>query len=67
MHWLRHGAQPSETVSKLLTITGAWDEFRAQREPEAAAAEQTPPEVAAAPPEPDLVLDDAPAEEEDSQ
>ena len=61
VHWLRHGAQPSETVSKLLTITGAWDEFRAQGEPEAAAAENTP-EIAAAPPEPDLVLDDAPPE-----
>ena len=25
--WLRQGAQPTETVRKLLQITGAWDEF----------------------------------------
>jgi len=27
LHWLRHGAQPTERVQKLLTISGAWDEF----------------------------------------
>ncbi|HSH22785.1 MAG: 30S ribosomal protein S16 [Actinomycetota bacterium] len=26
--WLRKGAQPTETVEKLLKITGAWDQFR---------------------------------------
>ena len=26
--WLRNGAQPTETVEKLLKISGAWDEFR---------------------------------------
>ncbi|WP_419920674.1 30S ribosomal protein S16 [Candidatus Poriferisodalis sp.] len=67
VHWLRHGAQPSETVSKLLTITGAWDEFRAQGVPETAAAAEAPPEAPEPPPEPDLVLDEAPADEEDSQ
>ena len=25
--WLRHGAQPSERVRKLLEISGAWDAF----------------------------------------
>ena len=25
--WLRQGAQPTETVRKLLQTTGAWDEF----------------------------------------
>lgn len=66
VHWLRHGAQPSETVSKLLTITGAWDEFRAgpsqaASADNASAASQdapAPPEV-----EPDLVLDDAAGDE----
>jgi small subunit ribosomal protein S16 len=27
--WLRNGAQPTETVEKLLKICGAWDEFKA--------------------------------------
>ena len=26
--WLRKGAQPTETVRKLLVISGAWDEFK---------------------------------------
>lgn len=29
--WLRVGAQPSETVEKLLKISGAWDEFAASK------------------------------------
>ena len=28
VRWLRNGAQPTETVEKLLKISGAWDEFR---------------------------------------
>jgi small subunit ribosomal protein S16 len=28
VHWLRHGAQPTERVQKLLQISGAWDEFK---------------------------------------
>ncbi len=27
VHWLNHGAQPSERVEKLLKITGAWEAF----------------------------------------
>ena len=27
VHWLRHGAQPTERVAKLLKISGAWEEF----------------------------------------
>jgi small subunit ribosomal protein S16 len=27
LHWLRHGAQPTERVEKLLKISGAWEEF----------------------------------------
>jgi small subunit ribosomal protein S16 len=26
--WLRKGAQPTETVEKLLKISGAWDQFK---------------------------------------
>lgn len=29
--WLRNGAQPTETVAKLLKITGAWDAFEAAK------------------------------------
>ncbi|MHB8466799.1 MAG: 30S ribosomal protein S16 [Acidimicrobiales bacterium] len=29
LRWLRVGAQPTETVHKLLRISGAWDEFKA--------------------------------------
>ena len=41
VHWLRHGAQPTERVQKLLQIVGAWDEFKgnAPATPAAAAAE----------------------------
>ncbi len=27
--WLRKGAKPTETVEKLLKITGTWDQFKA--------------------------------------
>ena len=26
--WLRKGAQPTETVQKILKISGAWDDFK---------------------------------------
>ena len=29
VRWLSDGAQPTETVQKLLQISGAWEEFRA--------------------------------------
>jgi len=28
LKWLRNGAQPTETVGKLLKVTGTWDEFK---------------------------------------
>jgi len=28
LHWLRHGAQPSAQVEKLLRIVGVWEEFK---------------------------------------
>ena len=68
VHWLSHGAQPSDTVSKLLTISGAWDEFRSQGSSEPAEAISPPDAPGSEPPPPpapvpDLVLDDpAPAE-----
>ena len=29
LHWLRNGAQPTETVEKILKISGAWETFTA--------------------------------------
>ena len=31
--WLRNGAQPTERVQKLLTVSGAWSEFTGQAPP----------------------------------
>lgn len=38
LHWLRHGAQPTERVEKLLQISGAWEAFRGGAAAPAAAA-----------------------------
>ena len=43
LHWLRHGAQPSERVQKLLAISGAWAEFTGEAGPSAVVAE--PPAI----------------------
>lgn len=37
LHWLRHGAQPTERVEKLLKISGAWEDFTG-KDPAAPAA-----------------------------
>ncbi|MGH8997304.1 MAG: 30S ribosomal protein S16 [Acidimicrobiales bacterium] len=36
LHWLGEGAQPTETVAKLLKISGAWEAFAELRTPRAA-------------------------------
>ncbi len=46
VHWLRHGAQPSERVQKLLEITGAWSDFKAGKTPEEIKAAAPAPEPA---------------------
>jgi small subunit ribosomal protein S16 len=33
VHWLRHGAQPTERVAKLLKISGAWTDFTGEAPP----------------------------------
>lgn len=33
LHWLQRGAQPSDTVKKLLQISGAWSEFTGEAPP----------------------------------
>ncbi|MFN7015824.1 MAG: 30S ribosomal protein S16 [Fimbriimonadales bacterium] len=30
LHWLRVGAQPTDTVERLLKITGVWDKFKSE-------------------------------------
>lgn len=79
VHWLRHGAQPTETVEKLLRISGAWEQFTGKPlEPvvypekksvaSAAAEEEAPAEEPAAeeeaPAEEPAAEEEAPAAEE---
>ena len=47
VHWLRHGAQPTERVQKLLQIVGAWDEFKGNAPATPAAATEAPAETEA--------------------
>ncbi len=64
VHWLRHGAQPTERVQKLLTVSGAWEEFtgeapapppaaRSKAEKKAEAEAAAAAEAAANAPEPE--------------
>ena len=39
VQWLRQGAQPTETVEKLLKISGAWDWFKTGNPPPETPAE----------------------------
>jgi small subunit ribosomal protein S16 len=61
VHWLRHGAQPTEQVAKLLEVAGVWDAFKQETGKDAAAKPkprtpkakaEKPAPVAAAPAEP---------------
>jgi small subunit ribosomal protein S16 len=36
LHWLRTGAQPTDTVQHLLKITGVWEKFTTDSSPSAA-------------------------------
>ncbi len=51
VHWLRHGAQPTERVQKLLQIVGAWDEFKGNAPATPAPATETETETATEPAE----------------
>jgi small subunit ribosomal protein S16 len=37
VHWLRHGAQPTETVAKILEVAGVWDAYKTATGKDAAA------------------------------
>ena len=75
VHWLKHGAQPTERVEKLLKISGAWEQFTGVA-PEippvpaptpnkgyTAPAPPKPPKAVEKPAEEDAPADEAPAEE----
>jgi len=53
--WLKNGAQPTERVQKLLTVTGAWSEFTGEAPPA--------PFVVEAPAAAPAVAEESPAEE----
>jgi small subunit ribosomal protein S16 len=46
LHWLNHGAQPTEQVRNLLRIQGIWETFQSSK-PAAAAASPKPKAAAA--------------------
>ena len=58
VHWLRHGAQPTETVAKILEVAGVWDAYKTAtgkdaaakpkpKTPKPKAVKETKPEAAA--------------------
>ncbi len=61
VHWLRHGAQPTERVEKLLKISGAWEAFTGES---AAPIVSVAASAKAAEPEADEPASDEPAAEE---
>jgi small subunit ribosomal protein S16 len=48
LHWLGRGAQPSDTVRRLLQISGAWYTFTGERPPAGSPAAGTPKPTQAA-------------------
>ncbi len=69
LHWLRHGAQPTDRVRKLLCISGAWEAFEsgaAVPPPQPAAAVAAPPKSEPAAPAPAAAPEAAAAEPEPS-
>lgn len=34
LHWLNHGAQPTDAVKQLLRITGVWEQFKPDDKPQ---------------------------------
>lgn len=67
LHWLRHGAQPTDRVRKLLRISGAWEAFEsgaAVSPPQSSAAVAAPPKSEPAAPAPAAAPEAAAAEPE---
>lgn len=70
LHWLRHGAQPTDRVRKLLRISGAWEAFESGAAAPAPSAIPAPAAAplagSAAPPEPSAASEAPVAEAESS-
>ena len=68
VHWLRHGAQPTERVEKLLKISGAWEEFTGVAPEVPPIPEPTPNKgyTAPAPPKPPKAVVEAEAKAEEA-
>lgn len=49
LHWLQRGAQPSDTVRRLLQISGAWSQFTGEAPAAAPSSRPTPASVSATP------------------
>ena len=67
LHWLRHGAQPTDRVRKLLRISGAWEAFEsgaAVSPPQSSAAVAAPPKSEPTAPAPAAAPEAAAAEPE---
>ncbi len=69
VHWLNHGAQPTERVAKLLKISGAWEEFTGVAPEIPAVPEPTPNKgyTPPAPPKPPKAVEKAAEESADDE
>ena len=69
VHWLKHGAQPTERVEKLLKISGAWEEFTGVAPEIPPTPEPTPNKgyTAPAPPKPPKAVEEAAAKASDDE
>ncbi|MHB0938424.1 MAG: 30S ribosomal protein S16 [Armatimonadota bacterium] len=68
LHWLRSGAQPTESVQRMLVKTGVWSEYTGEPMPELPAkpepkVEETPAPAAEEAPAAEAAAEEAPAEE----
>ncbi|MHB9110007.1 MAG: 30S ribosomal protein S16 [Armatimonadota bacterium] len=68
LHWLRSGAQPTESVQRMLVKTGVWSEYTGEPMPELPAkpepkVEETPAPAAEEAPAEEAVVEAAPVEE----
>jgi small subunit ribosomal protein S16 len=66
VHWLHRGAQPSNTVRKLLQISGAWYTFTGEKPPVGAGTPAKPTEAASIKATPAASVDDEAALSEES-
>ena len=64
LHWLQHGAQPTESAAKILEVAGVWDAYKTATGKDAAAKPKPKtPKPKVVKPEPEAPAAAAPAEE----